>query len=80
MSMKRIHSSQPNKAVVKPDLSKILKPHENKWVALSPDYERVVASGDTLKETAAQVKPDEREKVVFHKVLPFDALYIPAIL
>jgi hypothetical protein len=56
-----------------------LKPYENKWVAVSPDYVTVVASGGTLKEAHAHVPRGEREMVVFHKVLPFDALYIPTL-
>jgi hypothetical protein len=47
-------------------------------VALSPDYTHVVASGETLKDVHAKVPEDDREHVVFHKVLPFDALYIPS--
>ena len=61
------------------DLSKLLQPYENKWVALSPDYSRVIASGETLRETAAQVREDDKEQAVFHKVLPFDAYYIPLL-
>jgi hypothetical protein len=45
-----------------------------------PDYTRVVASGETLKEVHAKVPEGDRETVVFHKVLPFDALYIPSML
>ena len=62
------------------DLSKVLQPYENKWVALSSDYHKVVASGETLRETAAQVEEGERERVIFHKVLPFDAYYEPLFL
>ena len=61
------------------DLSKVLQPYENKWVALSPDYTKIIASGETLRETAAQVREDEKEHAVFHKVLPFDAYYIPLL-
>lgn len=60
------------------DLRKILKPFENKWVALTPDNKKVVASGDSLKETALKVR--ESEKVIFMKVLPFNLLYAPSIL
>ena len=59
------------------DLTTLLKPCENKWAALSPDYTRVVASGETWEEARANVPQGERETVIFHKVLPFDALYIP---
>ena len=56
--------------VTKPDLSKLLRPFENKWVALSPDYKRVVSSGNTLEVTAEKVRPKERDKVIFHRVIP----------
>ena len=52
------------------DLSKILKNHENEWVALSPDYKKVLSSGDTLEEAAKTIKHSDREKVVFHRVIP----------
>ena len=73
-------SSQKHTRIAKPDLYKILEPYENQWVALSPDYTHVVASGETLKDGQAKVLEDDREHVVFHKVLPFDALYIPSTL
>jgi hypothetical protein len=78
--MKSISSQQHKKHTsrAQPDLSKILEPCENQWVALSPDYTHVVASGETLKDVHAKVPEDDREHVVFHKVLPFDALYIPS--
>jgi hypothetical protein len=62
------------------DFTTLLKPYENQWVALSPDYSTIVASGETLKEAHAKVPKGERETVIFHKVLPFDALYIPSTL
>ena len=49
-------------------------------MALSPDYTTGMASGVTLKEAHAHVPPGERETVIFHKVLPFDALYVPTIV
>ena len=71
-------SSHKYASRAQPNLSKILEPYENQWVALSPDYTHVVASGETLKDVHAKVPEDDREHVVFHKVLPFDALYIPS--
>ena len=62
------------------DLSKVLQSFDNKWVALSPDYKRVVASGDTLIDADAQVPEEQRKKVVFYKVPPADAYYIPSFL
>ncbi|MFH1956350.1 MAG: DUF5678 domain-containing protein [Patescibacteria group bacterium] len=59
------------------DLRKILRPFENKWVALTPDNKKVIASGDTLNETASKV---EKKDVIFMKVLTFRASYAPLIL
>jgi hypothetical protein len=73
-------SSQKHASSAAPDLATILEPYENKWVALSPDYTHVVASGETLKDVHAKVPEGDCAKVVFHKVLPFDALYIPSTL
>lgn len=56
--------------ITKPNLSKILKPFENKWVVLSPDYKRVLSSGDTLEDAAKIIKQSDREKVIFHRVIP----------
>ena len=62
------------------DFTTLLKPYEHKWVALSPDYTQVVASGEILKEAHAHVLQGAHERVMFHKVLPFDALYILTML
>jgi hypothetical protein len=39
------------------NFTSLLKPYENQWVALSPDYTKVVASRETLKEAHAHVPP-----------------------
>ena len=70
----------PQHHTTQKDLSKVLQPYEHKWVALLSDYTRVIASGETLRETAAQVREDEKAQVVFHRVLPFDAYYEPLLL
>jgi hypothetical protein len=59
------------------DFTTLLTPYENQWLALSPDYTNIVASGLTLKEAHANVPQGEHETVIFHKVLPFDSLYSP---
>jgi tRNA uridine 5-carbamoylmethylation protein Kti12 len=64
----------PQHHTTQKDLSKVLQPYEHKWVALSPDYTQVITSGETLRETAAQVRAEEKERVVFHKVLPYSML------
>ena len=66
---------QPQQLV---DHSTLLASFEDKWVALSPDYTRVLVSGDTMMEVDAQVAPDEKHTIIFYKVPPFDDYYIPA--
>ncbi|MDP1688729.1 MAG: hypothetical protein Q8L47_01185 [bacterium] len=56
--------------IIQKNLSKILNKLEKKWVALSPDYKRVVASGETLKDTISKIKISDRAHVIFHKVIP----------
>lgn len=59
------------------DLRKILKPFENKWVALTSDNKKVVSSGDTLNQAASGAKS---KNIVFMKVLPFHVSYAPTAL
>lgn len=66
-----------NKILKPVDLSKKLKPYENKWVALSFDYRKVFSSGKTLEETIKKLKKKSKEEVIFLKVLPFDMAYVP---
>lgn len=56
--------------ITKPNLSKILKPFENKWVALSPDYKKVISSGSNLESVVKSLKDGEKERAIFHKVIP----------
>lgn len=59
------------------DLSKLLLPYENKWVAISEDQKKVLGAGHTLKE--AQKKAEKTKKrYLFLKVPPFDISYVPA--
>ncbi len=60
------------------DLSHTLKGYENKWVILTPDYGRVISSGNELDEAMSQVEESERDRVVFFKVIP--PSYVPTIL
>jgi len=59
------------------DLSKRLKPYENKWVALSLDHKKVLGAGKTLRETKREADKTGK-KYLFLKVLPFDISYVPA--
>lgn len=57
------------------DLSEIINiSHENKWVAIAPDYSRVLASASTLDELLRSVS---NQDVVFHRVLPRDVSFAP---
>lgn len=58
------------------DLSKILKPYENKWVALSLDYKKVLGAGDTLEEAEREAQKKSKE-YIFLKLPPFDVQYVP---
>ena len=65
---------QQEKVVKSPNLSVLGKRHINKWVALSADYKKLIAVGDSL--SAVLKKAKQPDKVVM-KVLP-DLGYAPA--
>lgn len=48
------------KALKPIDLSKILLPFENKWVALSEDQKEVLGSGKTLQEAEKEAKKTKK--------------------
>ena len=54
-----------------------LIPFEDKWVALTMDNKRVVASGVTIKELEEKMDKIGNCEVIFTKVLPFDQFYSP---
>jgi hypothetical protein len=57
------------------DLSHILKGyHENRWVAIAPDYSRVLVENESLSEVMRRVSDP---KAIFHKVLPHDMSFAP---
>jgi len=59
------------------DLSTILKPFENKWVALSEDYGKVLESGKSLKEVVEKCKKRECRNPIYFKVVAFDMAILP---
>lgn len=61
-------------------LSKELENYKGDWVALSPDYERIVSGGETLNEVESKLKPEDLRNVIFYKVPPFDSVFIPSVL
>lgn len=65
-----------NKSLKPIDLSKILLPYENKWVALSEDNKKVLGAGKTLEEARKQAEKT-KERFLFLKVPSFDVLYVP---
>ena len=57
------------------DLSRALnRSHENKWVALTPDYSKVIAASDDLVKLDKAVAGRD---VVYHRVLPADVIFAP---
>mgnify|MGYP001605112751 CR=1 FL=1 len=60
------------------DLRRLLKAHENKWVALSLDYSKVLGAGDTL-QAAKKEEEKKMKKYVFLILPPFDVSYVPTL-
>ena len=58
-------------------ISNPLIPFENKWVALTTDRKKVVASGRTIKELDKNLIKQRIKNVVLTKVLPFDQVLSP---
>ena len=59
------------------DLSAILdRSHENKWVAITSDYSRVIAAADSLRDLLRSVSDST---AIFFKVLPHDVSFAPAV-
>ena len=57
------------------NLSKILDAsHENKWVAIAPDYSRVLAAASTLRDLMRSVSAKD---AIFHRVLPRGVSFAP---
>ncbi len=72
--------AQGMRGSVRDNLGKLLRPFEDKWVALSPDYKRVLSSGETLKETEAKLSETKRAKAIYFKVPPAHAYFVPGAL
>lgn len=62
------------------NLSQLLQPFENRWVALSRDYRKVVASGTTLNEVEAKLEKNKKKTVVYFKVPRFNAVFVPTLI
>ncbi len=58
---------------------KMLQPFENKWVALTRDHKKVIASGDTLRDVYASLEKKEvKSEPIFMKVFALSMDYAPA--
>jgi hypothetical protein len=58
------------------DLTRLLRPYENKWVAIAEDRSTVLAAADSFAELQ-RLTQGVQEKYIVLKVLPFDASYVP---
>lgn len=59
------------------DLTKILDAsHDNKWVAIAPDYSHVVAAATTLRDLIKEVHDSD---VIFHRVLPRGVSFVGSL-
>ena len=65
------------KAIEAPNVFEVTKKYVNKWVALSEDYKKVIASGETLSEVLG--KTSSEKKVMVFRVLP-NLTYAPSQL
>jgi len=59
------------------DFRKILKPFENRWVALTSDNKKVIDNANSLEKLVRKIS---NKDAVFMKVLPFSSSYAPVIL
>lgn len=59
------------------DLTKILKGYENRWVAITSDYRKVVGSGKTLKAAQREALRQGFKEPILTKVFSFSQGYIP---
>jgi len=59
------------------DLSEILRPYENMWVALTKDNTEVIEAGKTLKAVLKKLKGRDYRELEFMKVPEFGICYAP---
>ena len=57
------------------NFNKLFKSFKDKWVAVSDDYDKVFASGNTLESIVKKVKT--KNNVKMFRVMPFDVIYSP---
>ena len=57
------------------NFNKLLQSFRNKWVAVSNDYSKVFASGDTLESVIKKAK--NLKDIKMFRVIEFDTVYSP---
>lgn len=57
----------------------ILLPYENKWVAITPKGDKVVAYANDVKTLDSKLRRmgKKEKEVIMMRVFPFDAVYSP---
>ena len=60
------------------NFTKIVRDFKDKWVAVSADYSKVFASGNSLDGVMKKV--DRQTNLKVFKVIPFDTVYSPVQL
>lgn len=60
------------------DLTKVLRPFKDQWVALSMDYKKVLGAGKTL-EQAKKMADKTGEKYTFYKNTPYPFINVPLV-
>jgi len=64
---------------LKNDLTEVTRSHENKWVALSKETDRVILSENTLAALLKKLDRKDYDKVILFKVPDFEYCYAPPI-
>jgi len=57
--------------------AKLFIKYENKWVALTPDRQKIVTSAKNIKQLDQKVKKMKISDVIYHFVLPFRGSFSP---
>jgi hypothetical protein len=63
------------KSIKNPNIAELTKGYENKWVAVSADYKKILASGKTLAEVSKKTASEKR--IMVFRVLP-NLTYAPS--
>jgi hypothetical protein len=59
--------------------SRLLIPYQNKWVALTEDRKKVVASDKDVKKLTEKLTKMKKKDVILTYVIPMDKYYSPHV-